>query len=442
MRRLLCLPLLAACQRAPSPAADAGTPAVQTPPAPAPAPAPSRPDAGVRPSLPRDLNVLMISVDSLRADMPWSGYPREIAPALTALEAQSVSFTHAYALSSYTSMSVGGFLGGHVPSELARDGFFFGTYPRRVTFVQELLQRSGIRTLSTHAHGYFRVNKAGFDQGFDDYRLLPGLRWNPLMDEEVTSPRHVETARAMLSDPANSGRRFFAWFHFMDPHDAYRQHEGIAYGRRMRDRYDAEVTFTDRHLGELITWVRAQPWGARTAIIVTADHGECFGEHSHYRHGFELWQELVRVPWFFSIPGVPARRIAANRSHLDLAPTLLELLGAPAEPSLPGHSLVPELLGGPTEEREVVVDLPRTSDNDRRRALIRGRYKLIAYGDDSRFELYDLEADPGELTNLSRTDRARFTEMVARYREVSQGITEVHPYQCRTLHGAPPGRGW
>lgn len=444
MRRLvLFIGLLAACDRAQT------RPAASRPPPPSDAAARlAAVDAAVArdvaapPSIPRDLNVLLLSVDSLRADMPWSGYPRPIAPALTALEAQSVSYSNAYALSSYTSMSVGGFLGGRPPSELARDGYFFGTYPSRVLFVQELLQRNGIRTVSAQAHGYFRARKAGFDQGFDVWNLIPNLRWNPLMDEEVTSPRHAALAREMLSDPATSGRRFFAWFHFMDPHDAYRQHEGISYGRRMRDRYDAEVTFTDQHLGEFITWVRAQPWGARTAIIVTADHGECFGEHGHFRHGFEVWQELVRVPWFFSIPGLAPRRIEANRSHIDLAPTLLDLLGAPPEPSFPGRSLVPELLGGAVEARDVIVDLPRTSNNDRRRALIHERYKLIAYGDDSRFELYDIVADPGEATNLSRSDRERFLDMVGRYRAASARITEVHPYQCRDLHGAPPGRGW
>lgn len=442
MRRLLVALLSVACTRpsapAPQPAPrDAPAAAVVAPPADVPPPAPPRP------ALPRDLNVLLLSIDSLRADMPWSGYPRPIAPALTRLESQSVSFTHAYALSSYTSMSVGGFLGGRLPSELARDGFFFGTYPSRVLFVTEALQRAGVRTVSAHAHGYFRAHKAGFDQGFDVWQLLPNLRWNPLMDEEVTSDRHAAAARALLSDPATNGGRFFAWFHFMDPHDAYRPHAGIGpYGRTMRDRYDAEVTFTDRYVGELIDWVRQQPWGARTAIIVTADHGECFGEHNHYRHGFELWQQLVRVPWFFSIPGVPARRIDVNRSHIDLAPTILDLMGAPAEPSFTGRSLVPELLGGETPARDVVVDLPRTSDNDRRRALIHERYKVIAYGDDSRFELYDIEADPLEATNLSRVNREVFTDMVARYRAASAQITEVHPYQCRTLRGAPAGRGW
>src|SRR5689334_3082674 len=102
-----------------------------------PAPPPSAAVAGSSPSAdagaagPSDaaLNVLVLSIDSLRADMPWNGYPRAIAPRLTELEKRAVSYTRAYAISSYTSMSLGGFLGGKLPSEMKRNGFFFGKYP-------------------------------------------------------------------------------------------------------------------------------------------------------------------------------------------------------------------------------------------------------------------------------------------------------------------------
>src|SRR5882724_5358398 len=103
---------------------------------------------------PRDLNVLLISVDCLRADMPWAGYDRPIAPILTALEKRSVSYTHAYSLSSYTSMSLGGLLGGRYPGEMKRDGNFFGKYRDNVLF-PERLQKAGNKTLSAHAHLYF-----------------------------------------------------------------------------------------------------------------------------------------------------------------------------------------------------------------------------------------------------------------------------------------------
>ena len=384
----------------------------------------------------------MISIDSLRADMPWAGYPRPIAPFLTRLESESVSYTRAYAASSYTSQSVGAFLGGRLPSELRRDGYFFGTYPNRVLFFPERLQAAGIRTIAAQAHGYFRPGHAGFEQGFDTWRMVPDLHWNATTDVDITGERHADLAIRLLSDSANTAGRFFAWFHFMDPHDQYQAHPGINYGRRLREHYDGEVTFADQQIERLVTWIRAQPFGARTAIVITADHGESFGEHGHYRHAFQVWQQLVRVPWFFFVPGVAPRRIASNRSHIDLAPTILELFGLPPEPEFTGRSLVPEFRGGAPADRDVWVDLARTGNNDRRRGLIHGQYKLTAYGDDSRFELYDVEADPGELTNLARTRPDVYAPMVQRYRDAQPGIRNEHVHGCGTLTGAPPGRGW
>ncbi len=442
------LALLATCQRS--------APAQERPRQPAPAPAtavtadvpvttPTSPVAPPSPPPParrEPMNVILLTIDSLRADMPWAGYPRPIAPFLTRLEAESVSYTRAYALSSYTSMSVGGFLGGRLPGELRRDGYFFGTYPRSVVFFPERLQEAGVRTFGAHAHGYFRARRAGFDQGFDHWELLPNLRWDPTTDVEITGDRHAAAARRLFSDPQNTSGRFFAWFHFMDPHDQYREHPGISYGRRLRDRYDGEVTYTDQQLEGLVTWIRQQPWASRTAIIVSADHGESLGEHNHYRHGFQVWQQLIRVPWFFVVPGARARRVEVPRSHIDLAPTVLDLMGVAPEPEFTGRSLVPEILGAAAEERDVWVDLPRTSNNDRRRVLIHGRHKLTAYGDDHRFELFDIEADPEEAHNLSREQPELFREMVARYRAAQSGFRDEHPYACRNLQGAPPGRGW
>ena len=413
------------------PPADASPAVVATADA---ATAPPAPSAG-RP--PADLNILMITVDSLRADMPWAGYARPIAPYLTNLESRAVSYTHAYALSSYTSMSVGGFLGGRLPGELKRDGYFFGTYPSSVLMVQEKLQAAGIRTFSAHAHGYFRRGHAGFDQGFDQWQIIPNLQWNPTTDVEITSDRHAALARRMLSDTANTSGRFFAWFHFLDPHDEYKAHRGIDYGSGPRARYDGEVQFTDQNLASLIDWVNTQPWASRTAIIVSADHGECFGEHHHRRHGFELWQELVHVPWFFVVPGATPRRIDVNRSHLDLAPTVLDLMGVAPEPEFTGHSLVPELRGGPVEARDVLVDLPRTSDNDRRRALITGKHKVIAYSDDAYFQVYDLEADPDETKDLVKTEKELARGLIEKYKAAVKGIRDVKPYACKTLKGTP-----
>jgi arylsulfatase A-like enzyme len=388
-------------------------------------------DAATAPARPRDLDVIVISVDSLRADMPWAGYPRDIAPRLTELEKRSVSYTHAYSMSSYTSMSLGGFLGGKLPSEMKRSGFFFGSYPADDVMFPELLKAKGIRTMSAHAHGYF--SSAGFDQGFDVYQVVPGIKFDNTTDNNVTSPKHEEMAEKILDDPRLETGQFFAWFHFLDPHDQYLSHEkdGIPpYGKSLRDRYDAEVTFTDRYLGKLLDFIAAKSWSKRTAIIVTADHGEAFGEHGMYSHGFELWENLVRVPMFFVVPGAAPRRIDTPRSGIDLAPTIMELLGVTPEPDpgFEGKSLVPELYGAAAEQRDVVIDLPMTSDNDKRRAIVHDNQKIVAYGRDELLKLYDVAADPDEKSPILRGEA--FDAMAKRYRDFAKTVKEVAPTSC------------
>lgn len=376
----------------------------------------------------RDLNVIVISIDSLRADMPWNGYPRPIAPRLTDLEKRAVSYTHAYAVSSYTSMSLGGFLGGKLPSEMKRSGYFFGRYAPDNVMFPELLQAKGIKTVSAHAHGYFK--ESGFEQGFDVWEVVPNIAFKNETDPNVTSPEHEALAEKILGEVKG---RFFAWFHFLDPHDQYMPHDkdGIpAYGPTIRDRYDAEVTFTDRYIGKLLDFVDQQPWGKKTAIVITSDHGESFGEHGRYAHGFELWENLVRIPLFFVVPGVAPRRIDVPRSAIDLAPTICDMFGVEPEASagFEGKSLVPELLGGKPEERDVVIDLPMTSDNDKRRAILHGTKKVIAFGKDEALRVYDVAADPEEDKELPRGEA--FTEMAARYREHAKTVKEVPPYAC------------
>jgi choline-sulfatase len=432
----LVLTLAVACSRP-----DPGRPTVATASAAAAvssSPPPVLPPAGP----PKDLNVLLISIDALRADMPWAGYDRPIAPRLFEIEKRSVSYTNAYAISSYTSMSIGGLLGGRYPSEMKRDGYFFSTFPKENVMFPSKLQQAGIRTLTAHGHGYFRKGKSGFEQGFDVYELVPDLKWNNTTDENMTGEKVEAIAERLLSDEANTGRRFFAWFHFMDPHDQYLRHPGIDYGKKARDLYDGEVTFADIQVGRLLDFVAQKPWAARTAIIVTGDHGEAFGEHGMWRHGFEIFQPLVRVPWMFVLPGVVPRRIDLARSHIDMAPTILALLGV--DPGVfRGESLVAELYGQKAAEpRDVIVDLPRTSDNDRRRALVHGQYKLIAFGDDSYYQVFDLARDPDEAQSIAKMDRAKYDEMVALYKKKSAEIKDVPPYACRSLKGAPPGRGY
>lgn len=415
----------------PPPSASAMTSAAVAPPPVAAAPA----------GAPKDLNILVVTVDSMRADMPWLGYKRDnITPVLTAFAKTAVSYSRFYSISSYTAMSLGGFLAGRYPSELERSGYFFGNYPDSVLMFPELLQKAGIRTVAAHAHFYFD-QKAGFRQGFDVYEIVPGLIKDNHTDKNITSPQHIELAKKMLSEKANTNGRFFAWFHLLDPHDEYMPHEGIGpYGKSARDKYDAEMTFTDKHIGELFSFVDSQEWGKRTAIIISADHGEAFGEHHMYRHGFELWNMLTHVPLMIRAPGITPRQIDSPRSGVDLAPTILDLFGVQKDADMPGTSLVSELYGKDPEARDVIVDLPRTSDNDRRRAFIRGDLKLISEGDDEGFRFFNVKDDWDEKKDLKKTNADVFEKMRDAYKERVKSIKDVCPKMREKLKGKRKGK--
>jgi arylsulfatase A-like enzyme len=285
-------------------------------------------------------------------------------------------------------------------------------------------------------HRYFTF-KSGFAQGFDVFDLSavpPGMTDT---DRRSTSDRLTDVAIDLMKKPANvaSGHRFFAWFHYFDPHLPYVTHEGAPdFGRGggtpsglARAQYDEEVWFTDVHVGRLLDFVAAQPWAADTAIILTADHGEAFGEHRHWGHGRELWEPLVRVPLLVYMPGAKPHRVVAKRSHIDIAPTVVDLVGAakPSPGSLRGTSLVRDIASPdqPATERDVLVDMPEGPFNEMRRALITGPTPGMKILDIAgrRFELYDLGKDPEESQNLAG-DRERLQPFADKLQKVRAGL--------------------
>ncbi len=434
----LALAALAGCGQD---ASDLATPnasassVIQEPPHPPSTPAASRvtpptaseqPTARPAPAKLEPMNVILLVIDAMRDDMPWNGYGRDIAPNLTRLHAQSVSYERGYSISSFTARSVGGLLSGQYPSSLSRTTPFFTTYRQRNQFAAEVLQQAGVRTLGVHAHMYFK-EAAGFHQGFDSWEIVPNIDWDFDKDPYVTGADHARLVISQLSRPENTSGRFFAYYHFMDPHHVYNSHEEAPHwGPKSRDRYDEEIWYADQQIQKVLEFVASQPWGKQTAIIVTADHGEAFGEHDLLKHAFELYDVLVRVPLFVHIPGVAPRRIARWRSHVDIVPTIYELMGVAKPDGLPGTSLASELVGEPVPQRAIVCDLPADVLNVRHRALIDEQgYKLIAFGRDIRYELYNVRDDPEEKTNLFKRDPSRGEAMVKRYKEVSKTIPFV-----------------
>ena len=394
----------------------------------------------------RALNVLLIVVDSLRADVLLGDDAKEIAPWMTSFAKRSVDYTRAYSISSSTARSMPGLLAGKYPSAMIRSGHFFTHWFPENVFLTERLEDAGHATLAAHAHAYF-FPASGMNQGFTDYQVLPGTFMNNTTAENITSERLTNLTMKMLQKKANvdqsDGRRFFAYVHYMDPHSPYQPHDAtLGRGHQPKDYYHEEIHFTDRWVGRLVDWCLEQPWGKQTAIVLTSDHGESFGEKGHLKHGYELWEELIRVPLIVFAPGIKPRRIDVPRSHIDLAPTILSLMGLDVDPPLRGKSLVPELRGKKPEPRPIVADLPRDNLQDRRRAIIVDGYKLLAIGDEKKWRLYHVAEDPREKKNLTG-DRTIFNKMKRKYEAISATIA-LKPVRGSKpdLRNAPPGRRW
>jgi choline-sulfatase len=387
------------------------------------------PPAGPLAAIPRDLNLVLVTVDTLRIDLGFMGYPRPVSPNLDALAARSTVFERAYSLASYTGKSLGPTLIGKYPSETFRDGAHFDAYGPNNTFLAERLQQAGFRTMGLASHWYFRP-KYGLTQGMDvwDLSALPPDSAGDI-DNAVTSEALSNAAIRLLSDPANTSKRFFMWAHYFDPHANYVVHPeapDFKAGQKSWSKplYDGEVWFTDHHIGRLLDYIASQPWGKNTAIVVTSDHGETFEEHGMSFHGVDLWEPLVRVPLVIYVPGVKPHRVKQKRSNIDLVPTVLDLLGLaqPPEGELSGESNAGAIVSPDdvsVDERDVLLDMPAGPQVSQHRGFLHGPtpgMKLMAPGG-SVYTLFDLSRDEAELEDLSGRDRPALARMVEAYGE-------------------------
>jgi arylsulfatase A-like enzyme len=381
--------------------------------------------------LPEKLNVVLITIDTLRWDLGYMGNSRPLSPNLDKLAKKSVVYENAYSLASYTSKSLPPALIGKYPNETHRGWAHFNRFEPSDIFVQERLQKAGIRTVSVQGYWYFFQKDVGFERGFDVIDSTSSKGFAVEGDKSFNSDKITDAAIGQLQKPENSGRQFYMWVHYVDPHAEYVKHEGFDFGPKSRDLYDSEVAFVDHHVGRLLEFIEKSKFGPNTAIIVTSDHGEAFGEHGLIRHGFEVWEELIRVPLIFHVPGFAARRIAVRRGAIDLVPTILELYRRPlpkpaGDDFLSGQSLLVELAGPPgfeAKSRIVFSHMCAGPNNADRQAYIDNDKKLIT-SDGRPLGLYDLKKDPGEKEDL--LDDAELKEnVVGRYRAFVKELKEV-----------------
>jgi arylsulfatase A-like enzyme len=224
------------------------------------------------------------------------------------------------------------------------------------------------------------------------------------------------------------------WTHWVDPHAEYVPHKEFDYGKEARQLYDGEVSFVEAQIGRVLAALEQHSLNESTVILVSSDHGEAFSEHGMIRHGFEVWEELVRVPLILHVPGATPRRIAERRSLIDTVATILQTfeIETPRQGSafVRGQSLLTDALQEESvspEARSILVDMPQGPHNQERRAFYSGDYKLITSRGRS-LGLYNLKADPGETKDLTG-DEAQLAP-----------IQEEMKSYLDTLHQIPPRR--
>jgi arylsulfatase A-like enzyme len=371
------------------------------------------PLAPVPDAVPRDLNILLVTIDTLRADhLGCYGYARPTSPEIDALAAQGTLFTNGWAHAPSTRYSMPAIATGRWPSAIAWDESIF--WPRIGTgqrTIGQALKALGYYTGAYYAYSYFaRGDARGFERGIDDYQdRRASLHTNVAGPQESVGSSSKEMADdgiAFLDH--NRDRKFFLWLHFYDPHLDYQRHpEAPRFGAAPADLYDGEIWFSDHHLGRVLARLKELGLWERTAIVLTGDHGEGLGEHGIHAHGYHLYPAQTRVPFIVRVPGLPPRHESTPVGHVDIAPTLVNLARGSQERSFLGRSMLDLVAGAPpaSPPKPVLQDFDYESTTSmhgtRRRGLVTASHHLIwNWTPENTTECYDLRADPGELRDL------------------------------------------
>ncbi len=391
--------------------------------------------AALEERIPRNLDVVLLTVDALRADLHYAGNPLPVSPHLDRLAARAVVFTRAYSTASATVRSLSAVMAGRHMEEVVRTrGDFELRIGKANVLLAERLQAVGWLTVMIPTIDELKPWR-GLSQGFD--RVVWDVLTGRPSKSAIVDERAVDLLLGQLNSVEGTKPSRFTWAHLSDPHHPYHSHTGsgdTGSSEGEFERYWQEVAWTDRQIGRVIHAVEGLPEARRnrTAVIVTADHGEAFGEHGHYQHSTDLWEEHIRVPLLIWVPGVEHRRIDTPRSLVDITPTILDLVRASypqhgSPDALSGSSLVPDLLGFPPQARLVYAELPIESHARADcRVLVDGTWKLRLHGPE--VSLFDLQTDPAEYVNLASrfpTELARLRVLLAGFRARLRSIDAV-----------------
>jgi arylsulfatase A-like enzyme/Flp pilus assembly protein TadD len=352
-----------------------------------------------RASAPLNGPIILISIDTLRADhLPVYGYANVRTPAIDALAADGVVFERAYSHSPQTLPAHVALLSGRLPFETGvRDNIGF-TVKAGERMLPQLLHDRGYTTGAVVSSFVLRKD-TGLGQGFDFFDgEMPSLPGMSMLQVQRDGAASEVIAERWLTSAGTS--RAFLFLHLYEPHKPYAPPARFAEYAP----YDGEIAYTDEIIGTFVAYLKSHQLYDRSTIVLLSDHGEGLGDHGEQEHGLFVYDEAIHVPLIIKQEGNAGagRRVTDVVQHIDVAPTILDLVKAPNPGQLRGRSLKPVLDGtGRLPDAAVYSEALYARYHfgwSELTAVTGDRYRCIKA---PREELYDLQRDPGERTNLA-----------------------------------------
>ncbi len=394
----------------------------------------------------QDLNIIIITVDALRADhLSVYGYPYGTSPHIDEFANQSIVFEYAYCPIPKTSASLASFLTGLHP-------FVHKTKPNRdyldekYITLAEALKLKGFFNYAIVDNANLSQN-FGFHQGFDVYKGI----WNHIEKKVESTPFITEAVLEFLRQ--NTKSPFFLWVHYIEPHSPYLPPDQfvderpprrlikdvnpkiVASQRRYMNedstegdflaRYDGAIRYTDSEFKKILDVIAQEGYDQNSIIILSSDHGEELGEYNYfYNHGPLTFNSGTRIPLIMYIPGERSRRIRYPVSLMDVYPTLLEEVGLSLPYEIQGIHLFKE-----SEERFLFIKghLGTRSIVYRNYHLVKVLPSLMERLNLQKEYFFDIHKDPFEKQNISSSHKELQNLMDRKYME----FYDTHGY----LHG-------
>lgn len=405
-------------------------------------------------------NIICVLVDCLRDDhLGYRGYNRNVSPFIDSLASKSLVFQDTYTTTTWTWPATASLLTGLNPLEhgvIHRNSSYLD---HEIRTIAEHLQLNGFTTLGISANSLI-TPKYNFDQGFETF-----------IEHTKVGKRNASVLNKAFKTWLDKFEKFqfFAYIHYMDVHSAYEA--PMPYFSRYIDEkkgrsilkvfekvssevnakknysnvtedfvsgslalYDAEIAYFDSQLEKLFKLLESKKLARKTIICLISDHGEEFMEHGLMKHGLDLYNECLRIPFFLYYPGKIEAKISEKKTNImDVFPTLCHLANIPVPKNIRGKNLLSEYPGFDDLAVSTFYGFDPKHNSTQLHALLENSYKLIYKPQDETFKLFNIKKDPGERKDLASEE----SNITARMRDkLLRKINDMQNVQ-RTLNITP-----